>query len=86
MHTIHTSRPHPDRPNPTRRIVGVTCAAAIIAVLAGCAPEPVKESLVIEFAGNDQSGARMEIRAEVKLNRDAADELGEYRLRWNRRR
>lgn len=43
-------------------------------MLAGCVPEPVKESLLIEFAHDDESGVRMEIRAEVELNRDAADE------------
>lgn len=74
MNPIHAPRPHPDRPNPTPRIVRVTCAAAITAMLAACAPEPVQESLLIEFTRDDESEVRMEIRAEVKLNRDAADE------------
>ena len=43
-------------------------------MLAGCAPEPVQESLLIEFARDDESEVRMEIRAEVELNRSAADE------------
>ncbi len=74
MHTTHTPRPRPDRPKPTRRILGATCAAAIAATLAGCAPRPVEESLRIEFMPEPGSDVRMEIRAEVELNRDAADE------------
>ena len=74
MHTTHTPRPHPDRPNPTRGFFGATCAVAIAATLAGCAPRPVEESLRIEFIPEPGSGVRMEIRAEVELNRDAADE------------
>ena len=50
-------------------------------MLAGCAPEPVKESLLIEFARDDESGVRMEIRAEIRLNRDAADEDDEAVLK-----
>ncbi len=74
MHTTHTPRLRPDRPKPTRRILGAICAAAIAATLAGCAPRPVEESLRIEFVSEPESDVRMEIRAEVELNRDAADE------------
>ncbi len=74
MHPTHPTRPRPDRPKPTRRILGATCAAAIAATLAGCAPRPVEESLRIEFMPEPGSDVRMEIRAEVELNRDAADE------------
>ena len=74
MHTTHTPRPRPDRRNPTRRILGATCAVAVAATLAGCAPRPVEERLRIEFIPEPGSDVRMEIRAEVELNRDAADE------------
>ena len=74
MHPTHTPRPRQDRPKPTRRILGAACTAAIAAMLAGCAPRPVEESLRIEFMPEPGSDVRMEIRAEVELNRDAADE------------
>ena len=74
MHTIHTPHPRPDRRSPTRRLLGATCAVAVAATLGGCAPKPVEESLRIEFIPEPGSDARMEIRARVELNRDAADE------------
>ena len=74
---MHPTHPRPDRPKPTRRILGATCAAAIAATLAGCAPKPVEESLRIEFVSEPGSDVRMEIRAEVELNRDAIDEDNE---------
>ena len=47
-------------------------AAALAAMLVGCAP-PVEESLRIEFLRDHEPHGAMEIRAEVKLNRDAGD-------------
>ncbi|MYA08792.1 MAG: hypothetical protein F4060_04700 [Holophagales bacterium] len=50
------------------------CAAAVAATLAGCGPEPVQQNLTIEFVRDHESGGAMEIRAEVSLDRDAADQ------------
>lgn len=74
MHTIRTPHPRPNRPNPPRRILGAACVAALAAMAAGCAPGPIEESLRIEFVSGPGADVRMEIRAEVQLNRDAADE------------
>lgn len=50
------------------------CTAAVAAVLSGCGPKPIEQDLMIEFVPDHESGGAMEIRAEVRLNRDAADQ------------
>ncbi|MCY3970651.1 MAG: hypothetical protein OXG74_12010 [Acidobacteria bacterium] len=53
------------------------CTAAVAAVSAGCAPQPVEQNLTIEFLRDPGTGGAIEIRAEVRLNRDAADQEDE---------
>jgi len=78
MHTIRRRRLLcSSRPNETGRIVAAMCTATVAAILSGCGPKPVEQNLTIEFVRDRESGGAMEIRAEVKLNRDAADQHDE---------
>lgn len=68
--------PHPRRrhaPRPTRHSLAVATVAALAGMLGACGPQPVEESLSIEFLRNPETAGSMQIRAEVRLNRDAAD-------------
>lgn len=69
--TPNPRRRHPARP--TRHSLAVATVAALAGVLGGCGPQPVEESLSIEFLRNSETDGSVEIRAEVRLNRDAAD-------------
>ena len=69
--TPHPRRRHP--PRPTRHSLAVATVAALAGMLGACGPQPVEESLSIEFLRNPETAGSMQIRAEVSLNRDAAD-------------
>lgn len=50
------------------------CTAAVAAIPAGCAPQPVEQNLTIEFLRDPEPGGAIEIKADVRLDRDAADQ------------
>lgn len=74
MSQAHTLHPRwRQRPPTTLHPLAIALVVVLAGTLGGCAPQPVEESLSIEFLRNSGTDGSIEIRAEVELNRDAAD-------------